>query len=56
MLHDSKKHASNTLCAAYKLVIMCAANCHSLPEENQCIQLNGMLAKHDKIRGHKEIK
>ena len=42
VLHDSKKHAWNTLCAACESVFLCAA-C-KLAEKNQGIQWNGTLA------------
>ena len=44
----------HVLYAVSRLVCCTQVNYYPLPERNQGIQWNGMLAKHDKMHGHKE--
>ena len=55
VLHDSKKHASNALCALRESVFLCTAcKLHLLPEKDQGIQQKSTPAKHDKTCEHEE--
>ena len=55
VLHDCKKHASNTSCAARKSVFLCAAHkLTAILKKNQGIQWNGTLTKRGKTHGHEE--
>ena len=56
VLHNSKKHMSNASCTARESVFLCCmqVNCHLLPEKDQGMQQKSILAKRDKMYGHKE--